>query len=44
MLGLGENPEPEITDDSATLARANELDQLDDEDVQALLLKKLQTL
>lgn len=44
LLGLSENSGPKHAGDSATAARAHELAQLDDEDVQELLLKKLQSL
>ena len=44
ILGLGEGYTGEQDGDSATAARANELAELDDEDVQELLLKKLQSL
>jgi hypothetical protein len=44
VLGLGEEFPVEQDGDLATAARANELAELDDEDVQELLLKKLQSL
>jgi malonyl CoA-acyl carrier protein transacylase/SAM-dependent methyltransferase len=44
VLGLGEDFPAEQPGDSATAARANELAELNDEDVQEMLLKKLQSL
>jgi len=44
VLGLGEDFPAEQPGESATAARANELAELDDEDVQEMLLKKLQSL
>ncbi|HET6143117.1 MAG TPA: beta-ketoacyl synthase N-terminal-like domain-containing protein [Candidatus Acidoferrales bacterium] len=44
VLGLGEDFPAERDGDAATRERANELAELDDEDVQEMLLKKLQTL
>jgi hypothetical protein len=44
VLGLSEEFSAVQPGDSATAARANELEELDDEDVQELLLKKLQSL
>jgi SAM-dependent methyltransferase/acyl carrier protein len=44
VLGLGEEFPVEQDGDLATAVRANELAELDDEDVQELLLKKLQSL
>jgi malonyl CoA-acyl carrier protein transacylase len=44
VLGLGEDLPAEQDGDAATRERANELAELDDEDVQEMLLKKLQSL
>ncbi|HEX3377798.1 MAG TPA: beta-ketoacyl synthase N-terminal-like domain-containing protein [Candidatus Acidoferrales bacterium] len=44
VFGLGEEFSAEQDGDSATAARANELADMDDEDVEELLLKKLQSL
>jgi acyl carrier protein len=44
LLGVEDNSTVESAGDAATAARAGELAELDDEDVQELLLKKLQSL
>ena len=44
LLGVEDHPAMDEAGDAATAERANELAELDDEDVQDLLLKKLQSL